>query len=413
MPYLQLDGQQHVLASGDNPIGAGAAVRVVIAGSGVEGVYAVVQVGADGGVVIRRMNQPVRVNGVQLGAEPAPLLHGDKIEIAGRELIFGEDRRAGSTQYVSPIAAPSGVSSRTPTPPQAVGRMATPVRASTATGGRLISLVDGREYVVPTSGLVIGRDPTCDVVVPSTEVSRKHALVSASDEGYVLTDTSTNGVQVNGERVRNQRGLARGDLIRIADEEFRFYADPTAAARQVLAILEVMSGGLLKGRRFEVRSPLTHIGRGAHNDVVLPDESVSDSHAKLQRRESGWVIVDMDSTNGTYVGGRRIAGEQALIGTPDVRFGGIKLIFRGTEGTAPSAGGEAAAGAPATRVIASLKGAPRADAPTPVATRSAAEEPNESSMLQQVGGWRGPSTIVWVVSVLALVIGVLLLLTSR
>jgi len=413
MPYLQLDGQQHVLASGDNPIGAGAAVRVVIAGSGVEGVYAVVQVGADGGVVIRRMNQPVRVNGVQLGAEPAPLLHGDKIEIAGRELIFGEDRRAGSTQYVSPVAAPSGVSSRTPTPPQAVGRMATPVRASTATGGRLISLVDGREYVVPTSGLVIGRDPTCDVVVPSTEVSRKHALVSASDEGYVLTDTSTNGVQVNGERVRNQRGLARGDLIRIADEEFRFYADPTAAARQVLAILEVMSGGLLKGRRFEVRSPLTHIGRGAHNDVVLPDESVSDSHAKLQRRESGWVIVDMDSTNGTYVGGRRIAGEQALIGTPDVRFGGIKLIFRGTEGTAPSAGGEAAAGAPATRVIASLKGAPRADAPTPVATRSAAEEPNESSMLQQVGGWRGPSTIVWVVSVLALVIGVLLLLTSR
>jgi len=413
MPYLQLDGQQHVLASGDNPIGAGAAVRVVIAGSGVEGVYAVVQVGADGGVVIRRMNQPVRVNGVQLGAEPAPLLHGDKIEIAGRELIFGEDRRAGSTQYVSPIAAPSGVSSRTPTPPQAVGRMATPVRASTATGGRLISLVDGREYVVPTSGLVMGRDPTCDVVVPSTEVSRKHALVSASDEGYVLTDTSTNGVQVNGERVRNQRGLARGDLIRIADEEFRFYADPTAAARQVLAILEVMSGGLLKGRRFEVRSPLTHIGRGAHNDVVLPDESVSDSHAKLQRRESGWVIVDMDSTNGTYVGGRRIAGEQALIGTPDVRFGGIKLIFRGTEGTAPSAGGEAAAGAPATRVIASLKGAPRADAPTPVATRSAAEEPNESSMLQQVGGWRGPSTIVWVVSVLALVIGVLLLLTSR
>jgi len=202
-------------------------------------------------------------------------------------------------------------------------------------------------------------------------------------------------------------------LIRISDEEFRFYADPTAAARQVLAILEVMSGGLLKGRRFEVRSPLTHIGRGAHNDVVLPDESVSDSHAKLQRRESGWVIVDMDSTNGTYVGGRRIAGEQALIGTPDVRFGGIKLIFRGTEGTAPSAGGEAAAGAPATRVIASLKGAPRADAPTPVATRSAAEEPNESSMLQQVGGWRGPSTIVWVVSVLALVIGVLLLLTSR
>jgi pSer/pThr/pTyr-binding forkhead associated (FHA) protein len=48
----------------------------------------------------------------------------------------------------------------------------------------------------------------------------------------MLIDTSTNGCFVNGERVQDQRILARGDIIRIGEEEFRFYAEaaPQAAA---------------------------------------------------------------------------------------------------------------------------------------------------------------------------------------
>jgi pSer/pThr/pTyr-binding forkhead associated (FHA) protein len=95
-----------------------------------------------------------------------------------------------------------------------------------------------------------------------------------------------------------------------------------------LATLEVLNEGPQKGTVYSVVSPLTNIGRGAHNDVVLHNESVSDSHAKLQKRESGWFIVDIDSTNGTYVGGRRIAGEQRLEGAPDLRFGDVKVAFR-------------------------------------------------------------------------------------
>ena len=71
-----------------------------------------------------------------------------------------------------------------------------------------------------------------------------------------------------------------------------------------------------------------HVGRGAHNDIVLPDESVSDAHAKLQKREAGWYVVDMGSTNGTYVGGRRVESDLKLEGAPDLRFGGVKVTFR-------------------------------------------------------------------------------------
>ena len=103
---------------------------------------------------------------------------------------------------------------------------------------------------------------------------------------------------------------------------------PAAAGHAPLATLEIINEGPLKGTKFEIHSALTNVGRGAHNDVVLADESVSDSHAKIQKREGGWFIVDQDSTNGTYVGGRRVQGEQRVEGAPDVRFGGIKMTFR-------------------------------------------------------------------------------------
>jgi pSer/pThr/pTyr-binding forkhead associated (FHA) protein len=105
---------------------------------------------------------------------------------------------------------------------------------------------------------------------------------------------------------------------------------PKAApsGRTPLATLEIVNEGPLKGTKFEIHSALTNVGRGAHNDVVLNDESVSDSHAKIQKRDGGWYIVDQESTNGTYVGGRRVQGEQRVEGAPDVRFGGIKMTFR-------------------------------------------------------------------------------------
>jgi pSer/pThr/pTyr-binding forkhead associated (FHA) protein len=105
-------------------------------------------------------------------------------------------------------------------------------------------------------------------------------------------------------------------------------APSASSARELLATLEIVNEGLLKGTRFEVRSPLSHIGRGAHNDIVVTDDSVSDSHAKLQKRADGWHVVDMSSTNGTYVAGRRIQGEAPLGAGADVRFGGVKLAFR-------------------------------------------------------------------------------------
>jgi pSer/pThr/pTyr-binding forkhead associated (FHA) protein len=223
--------------------------------------------------------------------------------------------------------------------------------------------VDGKEYPVPDKGLVIGRDAGCDVVVPRNEVSRRHAELAPTEDGYVVRDTSSNGVYVNGERIQGSHRLVRADVIRVGGEEFRFYADvlnPTPPSQNIrtkegvvlrselptpsladtlfnqravdtpsepLAVLEVLNEGPSKGIHYAIRTPLAQVGRGPSNDVRLSDESVSESHATLQRRDDGWYVVDMNSTNGTYVGGSRVSGERRLDGAPDVRFGGVKLRF--------------------------------------------------------------------------------------
>jgi pSer/pThr/pTyr-binding forkhead associated (FHA) protein len=398
MPYIQLDGQQYPLIAGENAVGGNEEARIRLVDNGSDGTLASLDVGADGSTVVRRVDGTVKVNGVSLGAEPAPLLHGDRIDVAGRELFFGDDRRGGNTQFVQHVRLPESASH------------APSGKATASTGGRVISLMDGREYVVPAAGVVFGRDPTCDIVVGSTEVSRKHASLTPSPEGYLLRDTSTNGVLVNGEPASSPALLGRGDVLTIGDEQFRFYADSAPPPREPLATLEVISSGLLKGTIMEVHSPLTHVGRGAHNDIVVSDESVSDSHAKLQRREDGWYVVEMGSTNGTYVGGRRIDGEAPLIGAPDVRFGGVKFIFRVPEGAK-------AGNASQTRAIAAFKVDTRkstAGAKTPVVSQPgqrAAPKGERAAPAKKSSRWL--PLLLWCGVLILVAAGVFILITGH
>jgi pSer/pThr/pTyr-binding forkhead associated (FHA) protein len=165
-----------------------------------------------------------------------------------------------------------------------------------------------------------------------------------------------------------------------------------------------------------VRSPLTHIGRGAHNDIVIADESISDTHVKLQRRESGWWVVDMDSTNGTYVGGKRINGEQQLVGAPDLRLGGVKFIFRASEAEGGGAG--------QTRAIAALKPGeakgrstvkqPPGKTPSQSATPprvGAVTSTERTDMRPAMKASKGLPVVIWIIGILALGALVLYLLS--
>jgi putative peptide zinc metalloprotease protein len=91
---------------------------------------------------------------------------------------------------------------------------------------------------------------------------------------------------------------------------------------------------------------VTTIGRGDDNDVVIKDASVSRAHARVIRTDRGFLIEDLNSFNGTSIGGQLLRGDNALLSDEselhigdipmtfaqprDVAIGG-KTIVRGTE----------------------------------------------------------------------------------
>src|SRR5881396_2964975 len=399
MSLLELGGNKFTIPVGEVALGSDASCAISLSGSGILPRHAVLQGQADGQVIIRKASPAadVLINGVRLGAEPTPLLHGDKVEVGGYELTFVDERRSGSTQYVPALPQKEGTGK---------GGGAVKPAAVGTTGGRLVSLTDGREYVITGASLVFGREAGSDVVVVGKDVSRRHAEIVQTPRGYLLVDSSTNGSFVNEERVEGQRILARADVIRIGEEQFRFYADaapaagppppppppprapprpaagppppppppqgPAASAPQAappaspiapapLASFLVRSGALI-GQRLQVKTPVANIGRADYNDLVIPDPSVSTSHAKLQRREGVWVLVNLESTNGSFVDGERVKGDAPLAPGATVRLGDVQLVFEPTD----DALGVVKGGG--TQILRT----PHSIAPTPAAPASAA-----------------------------------------
>ena len=78
--------------------------------------------------------------------------------------------------------------------------------------------------------LTVGRDGTCDIVIPDRQVSRHHARFMLLDGHAVVNDLgSKNGTHKNGERIEEQVALADGDIVQVAlAQEFVFIsADAT------------------------------------------------------------------------------------------------------------------------------------------------------------------------------------------
>lgn len=99
--------------------------------------------------------------------------------------------------------------------------------------GALLVLREGegrREW--PLKDLaVIGRDPECAVCLPDRQVSRRHATIRRTAEGYeVADDGSKNGTWLNGRRLTAPARLADGDEVSIAARYKLFFVDAEATA---------------------------------------------------------------------------------------------------------------------------------------------------------------------------------------
>ena len=82
------------------------------------------------------------------------------------------------------------------------------------------------------------------------------------------------------------------------------------------------------GRRlsFEIRTPVTRLGRAADNAVVLEDERVSAHHAEIIGSREGFRIHDVGSANGTFLRGKRIT-DAALYAGDEIALGSTRIVI--------------------------------------------------------------------------------------
>jgi hypothetical protein len=99
-----------------------------------------------------------------------------------------------------------------------------------------------------------------------------------------------------------------------------------ASTRGSVQLVVQRSPSLDEGDAFPLNSAPVTVGRGGQNDLVLAgDEFASARHARIELRGDGAWVQDLDSTNGTYVNGTRVAGAQRLDAGDVLRVGETDL----------------------------------------------------------------------------------------
>ncbi|HEY0756820.1 MAG TPA: FHA domain-containing protein [Ktedonobacteraceae bacterium] len=194
-----------------------------------------------------------------------------------------------------------------------------------------------RTHVLDKQVINIGRDPQNDLVIEEPTISAWHAQIIRDGENLVIVHPSPrarngqtlNGLWYQGQRVRGdqtfRKPLFNGDTFRVGDEHGTLislaYADGSGLSVETMvpALPPIpLTGGQLT------------IGRAPGNTVVLRHPQVSARHAVLEKVESGYRIVDANSTNHVFVNGKQSSSQQLRTGD-EIRIGPYRLTYSGTE----------------------------------------------------------------------------------
>jgi hypothetical protein len=109
----------------------------------------------------------------------------------------------------------------------------------------------------------------------------------------------------------------------------------TVAAAQINSMKRYVVGWLVglnghsRGESFPVRMGRNVIGRDKRSDIVIQDEQASAHHADLVFRpeERRFILMDHNSTNGTYVNDQEIEPRRDLTAKDVIRIGNQKFLF--------------------------------------------------------------------------------------
>lgn len=200
---------------------------------------------------------------------------------------------------------------------------------------------EGQRFPLKDGENVVGR-LNADVFLSDPSVSRRHAVVTVTEQGVLVRDEgSSNGTKLAGEVVPAGVGIATPvppgsqlhfgnvPLTLVAPEGMEGLvpeAPPAPEPEPESPPVAMLTNGV---DTYPLRDGPNSIGRRAENDVVISDPAVSGRHAVITVREGGATIADAGSTNGTFLEDRRLipGAEETLVPGALVRFAGVALNY--------------------------------------------------------------------------------------
>jgi pSer/pThr/pTyr-binding forkhead associated (FHA) protein len=198
--------------------------------------------------------------------------------------------------------------------------------------------------------VTIGRTADNAVRITDALSSRQHCKITATADGFEVEDLkSRNGTRLNGEPLTERTPLAPGDRIEVGDsiihfEERRQGATSAKVKRRAGGPLRtgdaprlVAVNGKSKGETVALETLPFVIGRKKGSGFVPADEDVSNEHCMIVEDGGVLHLVDLGSTNGTFVNGHRLRGRAPLSCGTTIRLGAT-LQLRAESDAGPAQG---------------------------------------------------------------------------
>lgn len=216
----------------------------------------------------------------------------------------------------------------------------------------LLDETTGRSLTVAGDRVLLGRHPRAQLRLLDAGLSLEHAwLGRRGDELTIEPASAAASTLLNGRPLLALTRLAAGDRIEAGGLRLRV-VDTTAAPRVApgVAVATAAVPGTAPGRGDDAPEatvvghaaarltlaqrevPIrgnTTLGRSADNDLRLPSVQVSRHHARLEVQPSVTRLVDLGSSNGTFVNGRRVTRPTPLRANDVVTIGPFELLFTG------------------------------------------------------------------------------------
>ena len=158
-------------------------------------------------------------------------------------------------------------------------------------------VVDGM-LLIETDELVIGREAGADLMLPDNSVSRKHAVIRRTEEGFEIEDLgSTNGTFIGGQQI-SQTLLNSGDTIRLGSFLFKFLSAGSVESQYHETVYSALTRDALTGTM--------------NKRYLLETLSRSIATAVRQKHPVTVVMVDIDHFKGVNDTYGHLVGDEVL-----------------------------------------------------------------------------------------------------